>query len=83
MDQVVEHAALAGVDRMICVGLDLDTSVEAIALAEQYANIWATVGVHPHECEGVPADTIDQLRELASHEKVVAIGETGLDYFRN
>ena len=83
MDEVVENAAKAGVERMICVGLDLETSRQSIALADKYPNIWASVGVHPHECEGAPKNIIDQLGELASHDKVVAIGEMGLDYYRN
>ncbi|MFC1480907.1 TatD family hydrolase [Candidatus Neomarinimicrobiota bacterium] len=83
MDEVVAAAAKAGVDRMLCVGLDIETSRQSIALADEYPNIWATVGVHPHDSEGTPEDIIDQLRDLASHPKVVAIGEMGLDYFRD
>ncbi len=83
MDDILARAESAGVGQIICVGLDIKTSQQAIALAEEHANIWATVGVHPHDAEGAPADYIDQLRELADHPRVVAIGEMGLDYFRN
>lgn len=90
LDAVLERAAQAGVDTIICVGLDVPTSEQAITLAETYPNpavgginVWATVGVHPHEAENAPADHLKRLEELASHEKVVAIGEMGLDYFRN
>ena len=83
IDGVLARAAEAGVSSIICVGLDLKTSQAAIALAEQYPNIWATVGVHPHDAKDAPADIIDRLEALAGHPRVVAIGETGLDYYRN
>ncbi len=83
LDEVLQWAAEAGVGTIICVGLDLDTSRAAIELAERYPNLWATVGVHPHDAKDAPADVLERLRTLAAHDKVVAIGETGLDYFRN
>lgn len=83
MDDILARAESAGVGKIICVGLDIKTSQQAIALAEQHDNIWATVGIHPHDAENAPDDYIDQLRELARHPKVAAIGEMGLDYFRN
>jgi len=83
LDEVLNRAAEAGVGAIICVGLDVPTSEQAIALAETYPAIWATVGVHPHEAENAPADHLKRLEALASHEKVVAIGELGLDYCRN
>ncbi len=83
LDEVLQRAADAGVKTIICVGLDLDTSQVAIELAERYPNLWATVGVHPHDAQAAPADVLERLRALAAHDKVVAIGETGLDYYRN
>ena len=83
LDEVLERAGEAGVEAVICVGLDLPTSEQAIAIAETYPNVWATVGVHPHDAGNAPPDILQRLEGLAAHEKVVAIGETGLDYVRN
>jgi TatD DNase family protein len=83
LDEVLQRAEDAGVGAIICVGLDLATSEASVALAERHPNIWATVGVHPHDVKDAPADILKQLESLAGHEKVVAIGETGLDYYRN
>lgn len=65
----------------LCVSVNLADLPEVIALAERHANVYASVGVHP-DYEGVEEPGIEQLAELAKHQKVIAIGETGLDYFR-
>lgn len=75
--ETVEAAAQVGVTRMITVGCDLETSQTAIAVAEQFSGVWATAGVHPHDA----TKTIDGIEALLAHEKVVAVGECGLDYF--
>ncbi len=68
---------------MICVGTDLEMSKKAIELAERYDQIWAAVGCHPNEKEICDSRfNINEYEELAKHPKVVAIGETGLDYYR-
>ncbi|MFC1746702.1 TatD family hydrolase [Candidatus Neomarinimicrobiota bacterium] len=82
-DLLLERAAIAGVESIICVGLDVETSMQAIALAEKYDQVWATVGVHPHDAQDAPENYITRLKEMVPHPKVVAIGEMGLDYFRN
>ena len=82
-DEVIARAHAAGVCFMVNVGFTLDTSRESVALAESNAFIYASVGVHPHEAAAVTDDTIDELRRLAGHPKVVAVGETGLDYYRD
>jgi TatD DNase family protein len=79
---VLERAAAAGITRIVCVGTDADSSREAVALAERHPELYAVVGWHPSEAEQAPADIRPLLRELAGHPKVVALGETGLDYFR-
>jgi TatD DNase family protein len=79
---VIARAQAAGISRMISIGTSLDSSRRAIALAEKYPAIYAAVGWHPNEALEAPADLRPALRELAGHPKVVAIGETGLDYFR-
>ena len=83
LDDVLKRAGEAGVAAVICVGLDLPTSEQAVTIAETYPNVWAAVGVHPHDSREAPPDVLHRLEALASHEKVVAIGETGLDYVRD
>ena len=80
--QVVERAALAGVARIICVGTDLESSARAIQLSEASPVLYAAVGWHPNHALEAPEDLRPALRKLAAHPKVVAIGETGLDYYR-
>lgn len=82
LDQVLQHAQDNHVDYMLCVSVNLEDYPEVLALAEQHPNIFASVGVHPNEQSGADPDT-EQLVKLAQHEQVVAIGETGLDYFRS
>src|SRR5215469_15302284 len=81
-DQVVERAQAAGIQKMISIGTDLDSSQRAIQLAEKFPCIYAVAGWHPSEVMRAPEDIRDALRELGRHPKVVALGETGLDYHR-
>ena len=83
LDDLFKRASDAGVGAIIVPGLDLKTSGQAVALAEQYTQVWATVGIHPHDVDKAPSDVLTQLKSLAAHEKVVAIGETGLDFYRD
>lgn len=83
LDDVIRRAAEADVVQIICVGTDLESSRESIAIAEKYSNVFATVGVHPHDANDASSDFIEEIRELAKHTKVVAIGEMGLDFYRN
>ena len=82
-DEVLTRAREAGVDTLIVVGGagDLSTNDAAVRLAEAHANLYATVGMHPHDAKDVSAEAMDRLRGLAGHPKVVAIGETGLDFY--
>ena len=83
-DQVIRRAGEAGVNRMILTGSSVDDSRDAIALAESMpGKMYATAGVHPHHASEYSDAVHDSLSELASHACVVAIGECGLDYFRN
>jgi len=81
-DQVVERAQTAGIRKIISIGTDLDSSRRAIQLAEKYPCIYAVVGWHPSDVMRAPGDIRDALRELGCHPRVVALGETGLDYHR-
>ncbi len=64
------------------VAYDIPSAEGAVRLADQYANMWAAAGVHPHDAEKINEDDYESIRAMARHHKVVAIGETGLDYFR-
>ena len=79
--EVVARAAEAGVTRIIVPGLDLDNASAVLALAERFPGVYAAVGVHPNSAAGWRDEWVDALRELAQHDKVVAIGEIGLDYY--
>ena len=80
---VLERAQEAGVHAIMVIGFDLETSRGAIALAEEYDQIYATVGMHPHDAKDLDAETVRIFRYLAAHPKVVALGEMGLDYYRD
>lgn len=79
-DDVLRRATEAGVTRIITIGTSLESSRRAVALAEKYPNVFAVIGVHPTYVEESGEDVITPLRELAANPRVVAIGETGLDY---
>ena len=79
---MLARAEAAGITKLISIGTDLASSRRAIALAEQHPMIYAAVGWHPSNAHEAPADIRAELRELAHHPRVVAIGETGLDYYR-
>ncbi|MBU0609925.1 MAG: TatD family hydrolase, partial [Armatimonadetes bacterium] len=81
--EVLQRAREAGVNGFVMVGYDLPSSQVALQLAEQEPDIWSAVGVHPHDAADVTPEVLDDLRNLAAHERVVAIGESGLDYYRN
>jgi len=84
-DEVIDSARQAGVTRLMCVGCPLEDSVQAIEMAERHENIWASIGLHPHEGSQYVNDdlALQKFRELVKSPKVVAIGETGLDYYYN
>lgn len=79
-DDVVARARAAGVDRMVTVGTDLASSRAALSLADRYDGVYAAVAIHPHAATAATADAVSELEELAADPKVVAIGETGLDF---
>ena len=71
----------AGVALVVDPGCDLPTSRAALALAEQFPHVYAAVGIHPEDCAGYTDADLDALRQLCRHDKAVAIGEIGLDYY--
>lgn len=78
---VVQRAVDNGVTRLINVGSDIESSAKSVELAEEYSQIWAAVGIHPHEAEKVSEGDYDKLIEWSKLPRVVAIGEIGLDYY--
>lgn len=82
LDAVLARAAQAGISRIITIGTGIESSRRAVALAENYPSVYAVVGLHPTSVEAESGDWLDALRTLATHPKVAAIGETGLDYHR-
>jgi TatD DNase family protein len=82
-DGVLARAAAAGVERIIDVGSSLEGSRRAVELAKKHAEVYAAVGIHPHEASSVTDEAIAGLRALAREKKVVAVGEVGLDFYRN
>ena len=82
-DAVVRRAREAGVELIINPGYNLESSRRAVALTERYPEVYAAVGVHPHEAKTVTDEVIAELRLLAAQPKVVAIGEIGLDFYRD
>ena len=79
---LIERAQLAGITRIISIGCDLESSARAVALADRFPQVYAAVGWHPGYVESAPLDFRAELRALAAHPKVVAIGECGLDHYR-
>lgn len=82
-NEVIRRAKSAGVDLIVTVGTNLTLSREAVTLSGRYENIYAAIGVHPHDVEKINSKTYDDLKELAGLKKVVAYGEIGLDFFRD
>src|SRR5271169_3575326 len=81
LEEILANMRQNEVSHALCVGVNLENFPQILALAEQHGQIFASVGVHPdHELDAEPSQ--EQLVQMAQHPKVIAIGETGLDYFR-
>lgn len=83
LPEVLARARQAGVGRLLVPGIDLETSRRAVALAEAHPGILAAVGVHPHNASGYTPEVREELESLSASRRVVAIGEIGLDYYRD
>lgn len=79
-DMIIKNLQSNGIELVINIGADLQSSIASVSLAEKYHNIYAAVGIHPHSAKDVDESTLEILKSFASREKVVAIGEIGLDY---
>lgn len=83
LDVVLERARERGVGKIICPGIDIDSSWQSLTIAKNHPNVYAAAGIHPHDANNAPADYINQLLDILSQPKIVALGEIGLDYYRN
>jgi TatD DNase family protein len=81
-EAVIERARDSGLKYIITIGINPESNQRAIALAQRYPFVYAGLGIHPHDSKGVNEQDIERLIEMAAHPKVVAIGEMGLDFFR-
>ncbi len=82
LDNALSYARERGVERFLCVAIDMENVHTVIEMAESYPQVYASVGVHPNE-QGREEPSVERLLELAANDRVIAIGETGLDYFRS
>ena len=82
-DQVIDRAVSADVKYIITVGIDIISSRNAVKLTTRYPSIFATAGVHPHNADNANKNDLEQIALIAQQEKIIAIGEIGLDFFRN
>jgi TatD DNase family protein len=80
--EVLARARAAGVERVIVVATTLAGAREALDLADEHEGVYACLGIHPHNADGSDGEHLDDLAELLAHGRAVAVGETGLDYFR-
>jgi TatD DNase family protein len=82
-DEAIRRAAEAGVTRILTVGTNVEDCRQALSLAERHESVFAILGIHPHDAGTATADDLAVLRDLLAHPKAVAVGETGLDWFRD
>jgi len=82
-DMLIKEAEADGISKIINIGIDIETSELSVNLTEKFDSLYCSVGIHPHDAKKLNKQSIEKLRQLAAHQKVVAIGETGLDFYRN
>jgi TatD DNase family protein len=82
-DVLIERARAAGVDRIIAVGSGIESCRATLEIAERHDGVYAALGIHPHQAGNDQAGRIDELSKLLGHQRAIAVGETGLDYYRD
>jgi TatD DNase family protein len=82
-EAMLDRARAAGVDRVVTVGSGIDSCRAALSLAEREPGVFAALGIHPHQAGGEEAERVEELCRLLGHERAVAVGETGLDFYRD
>jgi TatD DNase family protein len=80
---LIRRARSVGVERIVTVGTGIDSCRAALELAELHEEVFAALGIDPHQADEAEANRVEELRDLAEHDRTVAVGETGLDYFRD
>ncbi len=83
LDLVLSRAASAGVGTIVTIGIDAESSKQAVRIADRHAHVYAAIGIHPHDAARAAEEDFQTITELATHKKVVAYGEIGLDYAKN
>ena len=82
-DELVTRARDAGVERIVSVGSGLESCRETLAISRRHGGVFAALGIHPHQAAEPDAESLDELRDLLSDRRAVAVGETGLDHYRD
>jgi len=82
-EEVIQRARQAGVEIFINVGTDVETSRASVKLAEEYDFVWASAGIHPHDAKDADPAAIQAIEDMLTHPRVIAVGEIGLDFFRD
>ncbi len=82
-EKIIQRAIQNHISSLITIGTDYTSSVKSLQLADQFAVVYAAVGLHPNDLKSVPESDLDKIKTLASHKKSIAIGEIGLDYYRH
>ncbi len=80
---VIARAKEYGIGKIVCPGIDIESSWRSLSIAKNHQNVYAAAGIHPHDADKAPIDYIDQLQDILTRPKIVALGEIGLDYYRN
>ena len=83
LEEIIENAITNGINRILVPGIDLESSIEAISISEKFEIVFAAIGFHPNEANKWDDNSFGALMDLSKHPKVKAIGEIGLDYYRN
>ena len=83
LDEVIDRAEKNDVKKIICVGTDLKSSIKSLEISNKYENVFCTIGYHPHESAKTTENYLNELEKISGEDKVVGIGETGLDYYYN
>jgi len=83
LDAVLQQSIAQGVIGWITIGTDAEQNRKVVSIIDKYENLYGTVGIHPHYASDVSSADIDRVKELAKHKKIVAVGETGLDFHYN
>jgi len=82
-EEVIKRYFDGGGEKLINVGCDLNSSIRSCELAKKYENVFASAGIHPHDADTVNEHSLEKIEKIVRHYKVIAVGEIGLDYFRN